>query len=289
MTGHVSISAHAKLNLWLRVVGRASDGYHDIETLFHLIDLHDDVTVALAPPAVRAIHCSMDVAPEADNLALRAAAAFCDAAAWDTGFRISITKRIPAAGGLGGGSSDAAATLIALNEMAPRKLDDEELLAVATRLGADIPFLLSRTPAALAWGRGDRLLPVPPLARKHVALVVPDFGVSTADAYATLGVPTGGLHRQMSAELARDWPTVAGHAGNDLAASGAVRNRPGIARAVSALTDAGAFMARMTGSGSVVFGIFDSEPDTSGLERETGCRVIRTRTSIGVEGLASLD
>lgn len=289
MTTRVSIEAFAKLNLWLRVRGEAPDGYHDIETLFHAIELHDDVSVSVAPNGERTIDCSEDVGPDADNLAFRAAIAYCEVARWRTGFHVAITKRIPSAGGLGGGSSDAAATLVALQRMSPTRLDADALSNVARDLGADIPFLLSREPAALAWGRGDRLLPVPALPQKHVALVVPDFGISSAEAYRTLAdsgpTPLG----QRTQADARDWAAVQERAGNDLAKSVAVRSHGKIGAAISALRASGAFMADLTGSGSVVFGIFDSEPDSAELRRATGSRVILTRTADGVEGPTSLD
>lgn len=289
MTTRVAIAAYAKLNLWLRVLGKATDGYHSIETLFHTIELHDDVIVGVAADAERTIHCSEDVGPDADNLAFRAAVAYTEAARWPTGFHIAITKRIPAAGGLGGGSADAAATFVALDQMSPRRLDAGALREVAEELGADIPFLLSREPAALAWGRGDRLLSVPALPQKHVALVVPDFGISTAGAYQTLPESRPASREQPTPADARDWAAVLTRAGNDLSTSAAISSRNEIAAAVSALRAAGAFMAELTGSGSVVFGIFDGEPDAEELRRATGSRVILTRTAVGVEGPASLD
>ena len=290
VTTRVDIVAFAKLNLWLHVLGETrDDGYHDIETLFHTIELHDDVSVSLAPNAQRTIHCSEDIGPDAHNLAFRAAVAYSEAARWPTGFHIAITKRIPAAGGLGGGSSDAAATLVALDQMSPRRLDASALRALGTGLGADIPFLLTREPAALAWGRGDRLVSVPALPQKHVALIVPGFGIGTREAYRTLPKSRLTTREDATPADARDWGWVLERARNDLARSAAVRGHGEIAAAISALRAAGALMADLTGSGSVVFGIFDSEPDETELRRATGSRVILTRTAVGVEGPTSLD
>jgi 4-diphosphocytidyl-2-C-methyl-D-erythritol kinase len=289
MTTRVSIRAQAKLNLWLHVLAREESGYHTIETLFHRIELADDVVVTLAEPGDRMIVCSEDVGPAADNLAYRAAELYCGETDWPTGFRIDIVKRIPARGGLGGGSADAAATLMALNSMSPRRRNDVELGEIAARLGADVPFLLTDAPAALAWGRGDRMLRLPALPRKHVALVVPSFGLSTAEVYqsAWRGDPRGAAPLAM--EDLTSWSGVSRMARNDLGRSLVARSHTALAEGIAALRTAGAVMAEMTGSGSVLFGIFDSEPDAAALELATGCDVVLTRTAIDVEALRRFD
>ena len=281
----VSVRAQAKLNLWLHVLAREDSGYHSIETLFHRIDLADEVTVTLAHPSERRVRCSEDVGAEADNLAYRAAAMFTEHTGWDTGFDISIEKHIPSRGGLGGGSADAAATLLAMNAMCPSRMPDAALAALALKTGADVPFLISGAPCALAWGRGERLLALPALPQRHVALVVPAFGVSTAEAYASVPDRNGAIP-QFSVQSLTDWGEIAHHASNDLSHSSAARHEV-LGKAVGDLVAAGASMAGMTGSGSVIFGIFDSEPDAGSLERATGCRVILTRTSTAVDAVAS--
>ncbi len=280
-TNSVTMRAQAKLNLWLHVLAREESGYHSIETLFHRIDLADLVTVTLARSGARHVHCSEDVGREVDNLAYRAALMFTEHTAWDTGFDITIDKNIPSRGGLGGGSADAASTLLALNSMCPQPMPDDALSALALQLGADVPFLLASAPCALAWGRGERLLTLPALPGRHVALVVPDFGVSTAEAYASVPHRASALPR-FTVKALSDWTTIAQHASNDLSHSSAARRYEVLGEAVGVLRSAGAFMAEMTGSGSVVFGIFDSEPDAVSLENATGCRVLLTRTSTTV-------
>lgn len=289
MTKRVAIPAHAKLNLWLRVLAREESGYHSIETLFHRIELHDDVSVTLDSTGERRVTCSADVGAERDNLAYRAGELYCNTTAWDTGFHVDITKRIPAAGGLGGGSADAAATLLALNSMAPAPLTEAGLRAVGGRLGADIPFLLSDSPCALAWGRGDRMLKLPALPQMHVALVVPAFGISTAEAYRLAEVRAERAGLQLSMDDLTSWDRLVKIAGNDLAQSPAARAHEQLAGAVSVLREAGAQLADMTGSGSALFGIFHSAPDVAGLERSTGWPVVLTRTSLNVEGATRLD
>jgi 4-diphosphocytidyl-2-C-methyl-D-erythritol kinase len=288
VTTSVSVRAQAKLNLWLNVMGREDDGYHTIETLFHRIELADDVVVTLAPQGERVISCSEDVGPAHENLAYRAALAYCGPLEWTTGFRIEIIKRIPTGGGLGGGSADAAATLLALNEMSPRRLTTTELAALGSRLGADVTFLVTGALRALAWGRGDRMLALPALPQRHVALVVPPFGMSTAEVYAHPHSMDRRPGQITMSDLA-DWPGVARNAHNDLSRSLVALRHPMLREITGKLRAAGAAIAEMTGSGSVLFGIFDSEPDADALERATGCRVVLTRTAVNVDAPRRLD
>lgn len=287
MTKRVAVRAQAKLNLWLHVMAREESGYHAIETLFHRIELADDVTVNLGPPGERIIACSEDVGPPDQNLAFRAAQLYCGTLDWPTGFQIEITKRIPARGGLGGGSADAAATLLALNQLSPTKLNDSQLVELGSQLGADVPFLLGDAAAALAWGHGDRMLKLPPLPQKHVALAIPDFGVSTSEAYQALSGYSH-LRGQLCLDQLKDWSTIAKLSINDLMPSVALRN-PRILEAVRTLRAAGAIMASLTGSGSVVFAIFDDPPDKAALERATGLSIVLTRTALEVEPVRALD
>jgi 4-diphosphocytidyl-2-C-methyl-D-erythritol kinase len=180
--------AYAKINLLLRILAREASGYHSIETLFQRLALHDVVHVrvgAMTPSLLCAGPAMPDsgLGPVEQNLAWRAAMAYTAAAGWHTGWEIAIEKHIPVGGGLGGGSADAAAVLRALEAMCPSPLGAERLMAVAGTLGADVPFLLSGHSLAWAWGRGDRLLPLPPLSRATVHLATFVEGVNTAAAY----------------------------------------------------------------------------------------------------------
>lgn len=184
--------AQAKVNLFLRLLAREANGYHQIETLFCRLELGDEVSVRLTEKS-RALDCvgptlpPSGLGPVEQNLAWRAAIAYTDAAAWGTGFEIQIDKRIPVGGGLGGGSADAGAVLRALNALSPAPLSDHHLLRLATTLGADVPFLTqAASPLALAWGRGDRLLLLPPLPARPCLLFTFRDGVATADAYRWL-------------------------------------------------------------------------------------------------------
>lgn len=161
------VEAQAKINLSLRILAQEKSGYHQLETLFARIDLADTVEVALDTSRQELVVEGAEVGPAEQNLAFRAAVAFLDATGWATGFRIRIVKRIPAGGGLGGGSADAGAVLRILNHLAPHPLSAAALPTVAVRLGADVPFLAAEAPMALAWGRGERMLTLPLSHRGH--------------------------------------------------------------------------------------------------------------------------
>ncbi len=186
------VLSQAKVNLFLRVLAREASGFHQLETLFCRLTLGDEVRVRLTG-GERSLDCagiampSKGLGPVESNLAWRAAATFLETTGWRTGFAIEIEKRIPVGGGLGGGSADAGGVLRALNALAPNPLTPHDLLRVGASLGADVPFLTQdRSPLALAWGRGDRLLPLPPLPQRPCVLLVFAEGVSTADAYRWL-------------------------------------------------------------------------------------------------------
>ncbi len=199
-------------------------------------------------------------------------------------FSIEIDKRIPVGGGLGGGSADAAAVLRALNALRATPLPPDELLSLGASLGSDIPFLTSSVPYALAWGRGERLLTLPAPAPAEVLLAVPAFGVATADAYAWLAETPRERERQavqLDPASLCDWPALRGHAGNDFEPV-VERRHPELAVMRTALTDAGAAIARLSGSGSTIFAVFPDGLDEARritLERASpGMRLLRTRT-----------
>jgi 4-diphosphocytidyl-2-C-methyl-D-erythritol kinase len=256
------VTAHAKLNLSLRVLAREASGYHQIETVFCMLELADDieisrastgVTLEIAAPPDEA-GAPPDLGPVDQNLAFRAAASFIEDAPFEHGFHIRLTKRIPAGAGLGGGSSDAAAVLRALNRLRPEPLPQDELLEMAARLGSDVPFFITDAALALAWGRGERVLPLPQLDAASVVLLVPPERVSTAAAYAVLdarrSITPGALH------IPAAWSDIAAQARNDFEPT-IFALHPRLARLRQMLEDAGAHTARMTGSGSVIFGVFD--------------------------------
>ena len=284
MSGAASVTAQAKVNLALRVLARERSGYHQLETLFARLELGDEVRVRIgvagrsldaAGPAMPAD----GLGPIERNLAWRAAAAYAEATGWPRGFAIEIEKRIPVGGGLGGGSADAGAVLRLLDHLNPSPVGAERLLALATPLGADVPFLASDAPLALAWGRGERLLALPPLPAREVRLVVPAFGIATADAYAWLaasGERTPAARLLDAASLAH-WSGVAAIAANDFEPVVFGRH-PELAAIAARLRAAGARIALLGGSGSTVFGVFDVPPAAGALDA-VGGRVLATRTA----------
>src|SRR3954471_5603586 len=177
------VAAQAKVNLRLKILAQEVDGYHSIETIFARIDLADDVVVRVGKPG-KSVDCrGADIGPPEKNLAYRAAVAYEAATGWPDSFAIEITKRIPAGGGLGGGSPDAGAVLRALDALSPHPLGPR-LVTLAAELGSDVPFLTLDTPFALAWSRGERLMPLPTLPWHPVVIITPPAGIATADAYS---------------------------------------------------------------------------------------------------------
>ena len=246
----LTVAAPAKLNLFLHVTGRRADGYHTLESLFALIDLAD--TIELVDRDDEAIIRAADIpgVAERDDLVLRAAHALRAAAGLRRGVSIRVTKRIPLGAGLGGGSSDAASVLLALNRLWSLGMPRAELARIAASLGADVPFFIGGH-AALARGIGEVLTQMS-VPTRWVALAMPDVHVPTGVIFA-------------SRELTRSTPSVKmnvfseGYGHNDLEAV-AVSRFPQVGLAVRALRQVSP-SARMTGSGSCAFATFDAQSD----------------------------
>lgn len=278
------VLAHAKINLVLRILAREESGFHTLETVFARVALGDTVTVRPTTSG-RSLECTgAETGPSERNLAFRAALAFAEATGWPAGFTIEIDKRIPVGGGLGGGSADAGAVLRALAALSPRDVGEEQLLRIAAALGSDVPFLTTTAPLALAWAHGERMLALPPLPERAVALVAPGFPVSTADAYSWLAaeraasahpLPAAPLFLSL-AELA-SWDAIAPLAANDFEPVVSPRH-PEIPRAIASLRSAGASIALMSGSGSTIFGIFPSPPAPAPLAPALPGELLMTHT-----------
>lgn len=184
MPDRVRIPAHAKINLFLRILSREASGFHGIETAFVLLDLADELVVERIADGVELEVEGADTGPVESNLAYRAAETLLAAVGGRFGVRIQLTKHIPVRAGLGGGSSDAAATLHAVNALADQAVPRHEMIQLAARLGSDVPFFASGAALALGWNRGERLFRLRPPPPAPVLLAVPDLAVSTPDAYA---------------------------------------------------------------------------------------------------------
>lgn len=242
------VAAPAKINLFLHVTGRRADGYHTLESLFAFVDVADTITLRRRDDGV--IVRSNDVAgvAAADDLAIRAAQALQMQSGTDFGVELAVVKRIPIGGGLGGGSSDAASTLLALNRLWELALPRTQLLAIATTLGADVPFFIGGSPA-VARGIGEQLTPVT-LPAGWIAIACPPTSICTADIFAA---PE--LTRNTASAKINVFSEGYGH--NDLQAV-TVAKAPEVRNAISALHDA-APHARMTGSGACAIALCASE------------------------------
>jgi 4-diphosphocytidyl-2-C-methyl-D-erythritol kinase len=261
----VTVSAPAKLNLFLRVLARESDGYHSLETLFCLVSLADTVVATRREERGVSIEVEgAEVGPPEQNLAVRAAALVLEATGHRFGVDLRLTKRIPVRAGLGGGSSDAAAALHAVNALANGAVPRHELLQFGARLGSDVPFFVTGAPLALAWGRGERLFRLPPLPVAPALLVTPPVGIETSEAYGWVDAARGPHSRRGAVALDLDalsrWGDIGRMAGNDFE-SPAFERVPGLRAAFEALAGTHPLVCRMSGSGSTLFAVYRSARD----------------------------
>jgi 4-diphosphocytidyl-2-C-methyl-D-erythritol kinase len=251
----LEVSAAAKVNLTLEVLGRRGDGYHEIATVMQTVDLADKLVLEDAD-GLELRTQAPGLPTDGGNLALRAAVALRDAARVSGGVRIALDKRIPIAAGLGGGSTDAAAILVGLNRLWRLRWPAGRLEEVAVTLGMDVPFFL-RGGAALGTGRGERLRPLETMGMSMV-LVNPGLAVSTAETYGrvTSTMWTRGEHAQamLTALKSRRAARIADHLFNSLEAAAGPAGRA-VTKVKAALLAAGALGAAMSGSGPTVFGI----------------------------------
>lgn len=246
------LKANAKINLFLDVIGRRPDGYHDIVTVMHTIGLHDTIYIR---PASRIIDVNMMNMPKELNLAYKAAY-LLRGDRTDLGARIRIKKHIPIGSGMGGGSSDAARVLVGLNRLWHLNKTEDELLQIAATVGSDVPFFI-RGGMAMAEGRGEILTPLTPVSL-NLLVIKPRASVSTKRIYSILddlqyrhGDVKGFLNSIRSGEI-KDMVRFM----DNVLETAAFKVLPSLKNIKKDLTDNGAVKAMMTGSGSAVFGIF---------------------------------
>ena len=264
----MKIRAPAKINLSLRVVGRRADGYHLLDTIMVPVSLYDELEIRklrrttkskkLALPEIK-VTCQHPSVPAGENnLAYRAARLLLARAKSDQSIEIRIRKRIPVGAGLGGGSTDAAATLVGLNRLLKLRLSDAQLERLALRLGADVPFFIRARPAR-ARGIGERLSPLGRLIRLWIVIVYPGFAVSTAWVYGNLPrkLTKDGLNTSI-ANSSTAFDNLATLLVNDLESVTLKRYRK-IGSIKQNLLRLGAAGSLMSGSGSSVFGLFRSK------------------------------
>ena len=264
-TTSLSLPSFAKINWFLRILGKRADGYHELITVLQTVSLRDEFTFALRDDSQIVLTCDDAQIPiDASNLIIKAAMALQDHLRCTLGAEINLTKRIPAKGGLGGASSNAALTLMALNGLWRGGLKIDELTRLASGLGSDVPFFLTGG-RSVATGTGTTISPLPDAPTQHLIIITPNAGVATANAYASLNaasLTTSNSDSILSSSLAElisadstQWPA-GQRLGNDFETV-IFEIEPEIKRVKLALLEAGARGALLAGSGSSVFGVFD--------------------------------
>lgn len=255
------LNAYAKVNLALDVLGKRDDGYHDIETVLHTVVLHDVITLRESGDGIKVIADAEDVPSDATNLVYRAAALLREEYKVPRPVEIDVRKQIPVASGLGGGSADAAVTLMGLCQMWKLRLDGRELAALASRLGSDVPFFLSGG-AALARGRGERVQSLPPLPPTWVVLACPRVAVLTEWAYRHFHGNDGAVRPDTRALVEairrRDVPAVGRLLSNVFEEMIGARH-PVIGQLKSRILRGEAYGAAMSGTGPSVFGLMAND------------------------------
>jgi len=299
----LSLPSFAKINWSLQILGKRPDGYHEVRTALQTISLHDDLDFEVSGDGSVALQCSEPNIPTDDrNLIVRAAYALKDRYSVDHGARVSLNKRIPAKAGLGGASSNAAVTLLALAELWQVETSLSVLLEIAAGLGADVPFFLVGG-CALATGIGATVSPLGDAGHdtRHLIVITPNASVSTAEAYAAVGADAlTTISREPILSSSREeaisgssipWPPYR-DLSNDFE-SVIFDIEPEIRRAKETLLQAGALRALLAGSGSSVFGIFaDQEAQqrvVNEISLEAGWRVFPCVTLSRNQYVSALD
>ena len=276
----LSVTVPAKINLWLEVLRKRPDGYHDISSLMLPVAIYDQIELESADAELR-VECDHPQVPtDETNLAWRAAQVYLAKSGQRGGLRIRLRKNIPVGAGLGGGSADAAAVLLAMNRMCGQRFSLEQLCAMASQLGADVPFFIQQVPA-LATGIGEHLESITGVPEYPLVLVKPPLSVSTGGVYQRLKLTRGGSRIRIAAFLACPWRPQ-DFMENDLE-SVTVNDYPLLSQIKQWMIAQGALGALMSGSGPTVFGIFagmgDAERVGERAKREwDGCWVMTTRT-----------
>ena len=281
------------MNLRLRVFGKRVDGYHELDTVFQTVSLHDTIEFSLSQqPHIVLSSNDRSLPVDESNLVVRAAKVLQDRFGANSGARICLQKRIPTQAGLGGGSADAAATLLGLAQLWEVNCSKEELMMIASQLGADVPFFFYGG-TARASGIGEQIEPLEDIEQRFLLILKPNANISTADAYRALDErsltsPNSKTILSTSEATADSDKIDLANLTNDFEAV-VFDLEPEIRKAKNALLKAGADAALLAGSGSAVFGIFGSEDAQrraiQAIELETGWRVFPCKT-VGRDGYA---
>jgi len=264
----MTFNSYAKINIGLEIVDKRLDGYHEIETLFQQISLKDIIDIQVSENSDITLSCADDECPEnKSNLAFKAASALQKTCKTEKGCRIHITKKIPIGAGLGGGSSNAAATLVVLNELWNCNLAEPQLSEIAFHLGADVPFFLHGG-LCLGEGLGERLTPLSDRPEYAGLLVSPNIQISTKWAYQSVNFSLTKANKISKLKgFVRNvydfdnWSLLS----NDLEKV-VFQAYPELEHIVQQLYAAGAFYAQMSGSGSSIYGLFRTHAEASSAQ-----------------------
>ncbi len=258
--------APAKVNLYLEILGKRPDGYHELQTLMHRVDLGDEMEISLEGQGINLVADGKGIPEGRENLACRAAQVFFEELGIQRGLKIRLKKRIPVAAGLGGGSSDAATVVMGLNDLLETGWAQDRLMALGMKIGADVPFFIFQKPA-LAGGIGERLTPVGFPEPIWFLMLIPPFPISTAWAYAAYDrLSNKGKEPIPLKDSYVDITEILPVMRNDLEAA-AFLMFPQIRRMKEELLAKGAQGALMTGSGPVTYGIFSSKKEAEQTEK----------------------
>jgi 4-diphosphocytidyl-2-C-methyl-D-erythritol kinase len=257
-----TISAPAKINLGLEILGRRDDGYHEILTVMAAVDLKDTIHITMGVPGGPTSISGVDAVAASDNLILKAINAFAARTGTEYGYDVIVEKRIPSPGGLGGASSNAAATLSALNGIHNRPLDANDLLRLASKLGSDVPFFLG-SPWAIASGTGTTLQPLPPMTAWAV-IVVPkvEIEAKTARLYGALtpeNMSDGRRVLQLGEKIRRGEPIPGELLGNAFSRP-LYQLQSSLETTADTMRGAGASSVALSGAGPAHYALFNS-PD----------------------------
>ncbi len=284
MRHSIGLRAFAKINLGLKILGKRPDGYHEIRTLYQTVELHDRLVLTLLPgPNGIRVECRDPGVPSGrDNLVFRACELWRRARRFKGRIEVRLEKQIPAGSGLGGASSDAAATLAGLELLSGNQLDVRARFKLAARLGSDVPLFLWGG-RVLGCGRGEEVYPLTDLPRRLCLVLFPGFGVPTAEAYREAGLRLTKSNKARNLDPFGVWSHVPlenwGPAENDFEQV-VFAKWPELAKLKGQLIRAGAETASLTGSGSALYGIFDSAPRLLRALKSlpAGWQAFRTRT-----------
>lgn len=276
----LTLFSPAKINLCLHVLGKRPDGYHDLAMLMQSLDFGDTLEIELTdqPGEIIVLCTGVDLPAGQENIAAKAARRMLTLSGKAVGVRLVIDKKIPVAAGLGGGSSNAAATLMGLNKLLDLRLSKKELMAEGVKLGADVPFFIFGN-KAWATGIGDQLKSLHPLPASWYVLVNPGIAISTAWAYQNLGLTATPILTKLPRFLATIDDLVAILA-NDLEQV-TIKRHPLLAEIKERLIRLGAKGSLMSGSGSTIFGLFANREEAvtaaEALRRSSDWRIITTK------------